>query len=162
PSSDGSQIKTGACSSTPMGAIPSTDNMISAMILNPANAASHPSDSDLEVIVAYTNLDTGFFSDPQTTYYLKPQTLNSEGKIQGHTHISVQKLNVESGTPPDPKVFGFFKGLNGKAVDGKMSVTIPKGTLQEGLWRVCTMTSAESHQPVVMPVAQRGSQDDCV
>lgn len=33
--------------------------------------------------------------------------------------------------------------------------------LEKGFYRVCTMSSAANHQPVLMPVAQRGAQDDC-
>jgi hypothetical protein len=56
----------------------------------------------------------------------------------------------------------FFKGLNDPAVDGTLSVVIPAGTLPVGLLRICSISGSESHQPVVMPVAQRGSQDDCI
>lgn len=35
------------------------------------------------------------------------------------------------------------------------------GGLPAGNYRVCTMTSSSNHQPVLMPVAQRGAQDDC-
>jgi hypothetical protein len=35
------------------------------------------------------------------------------------------------------------------------------GGLPAGNYRVCSMTSSSNHQPVLMPVAQRGAQDDC-
>lgn len=35
------------------------------------------------------------------------------------------------------------------------------GGLPAGNFRVCTLTSSSNHQAVIMPVAQRGSQDDC-
>lgn len=41
-----------------------------------------------------------------------------------------------------------------------MSATVTGG-LPAGNYRVCTMSSASNHQPVLMPVAQRGAQDDC-
>jgi len=34
--------------------------------------------------------------------------------------------------------------------------------LPAGLYRCCTMASSFAHTPVIMPVAQRGSQDDCI
>jgi len=36
------------------------------------------------------------------------------------------------------------------------------GGLPAGSYRLCTMTSSSNHQPVLMPVAQRGAQDDCI
>lgn len=54
-----------------------------------------------------------------------------------------------------------FQGINdpgnGK---GLLSVDITAG-LAAGFYRVCTMNSASNHQPVIMPIAQRGAQDDC-
>jgi len=44
--------------------------------------------------------------------------------------------------------------------NGQLSVTVTGG-LPAGLYRVCTMASAANHQSVLMPVAQRGAQDDC-
>jgi len=42
-------------------------------------------------------------------------------------------------------------------------LTTPVNGLNEtGDYRLCTMTSSFAHQPVLMPVAQRGGQDDCV
>jgi transcription initiation factor TFIID subunit 15 len=42
-----------------------------------------------------------------------------------------------------------------------MLQTTVKGGLPKGFYRVCTIVAAANHQPVLMPVAQRGSQDDC-
>ncbi len=55
----------------------------------------------------------------------------------------------------------FFKGIN-DAGNGKglLQATVAGG-LPAGNYRVCTLTSSSNHQPVIMPVAQRGSQDDC-
>jgi transcription initiation factor TFIID subunit 15 len=61
----------------------------------------------------------------------------------------------------DATTFAFFKGIN-NAGDGNglLSATVPGG-LAAGNYRVCTMGSSSNHQPVLMPVAQRGAQDDC-
>ncbi|KAH6572497.1 hypothetical protein BASA62_003324 [Batrachochytrium salamandrivorans] len=65
------------------------------------------------------------------------------------------------------KQFEFFKGINDRHTDGKqgrlLSATILAGQLTiNGNYRICSITGSDSHQPVIMPVAQRGSQDDCI
>jgi len=156
---DGSQNKEGSCSQTFMGEIPTIDNMISTLIQFPANNEVIRENKPFTIRVAVNNLVTGFFDDPATQYYLFPQTLNKAGKIQGHSHVTVQKLNGKG--VPDPKVFAFFKGLNEKARNGILEAAVEKG-LPAGNYRLCTMSSSFGHQPVLMPVAQRGAQDDCV
>ncbi|KAI8822700.1 uncharacterized protein EV422DRAFT_410575 [Fimicolochytrium jonesii] len=162
--SDGTQIKDGACTSTPIGALPTTANMVSSLITSPSNGATLDASSDLLVTVDYRNLDTGFFSDPAKTYYTIPQTLNSDGVIQGHSHITIQPLGSKANAAPDARTFAFFKGLNDEAQNGRtLSVTVPGGTFTEdGVYRICSMSGSNSHQPVIMPVAQRGAQDDCI
>ncbi|KAJ3120990.1 hypothetical protein HK098_004079 [Nowakowskiella sp. JEL0407] len=159
---NGSQNKQGACSSTPQGSIPSVDKMVSTLIIQPDDGATIDAAKDNTVTIAMNNLQTGFFDDPQKQYYLFPQTLNDQGIIQGHQHITVQKMNGKNVL--DAKIFAFFKGLNAASKDGKtLSVTIPKGTLlQNGKHRICSLSGTFSHQPVIMPVAQRGAQDDCI
>ncbi|KAJ3278291.1 hypothetical protein HK104_002468 [Borealophlyctis nickersoniae] len=160
--SDGTQIQTGACSSTVMGAIPTVDKMVSTIIISPQSGSTVRANQDMTVNVRVSNLDTGFFSDPNTQYYLTPQTLSSNGLIQGHSHVTIQKLNSNT-SPPDPTQFDFFKGLDEQANNaGILSVTVPGGTLSQGQYRICTMSGSDSHQPVIMPIAQRGAQDDCI
>ncbi|CAG8833909.1 36870_t:CDS:1, partial [Racocetra persica] len=53
-----------------------------------------------------------------------------------------------------------FKALNDKTKNNELSVKVDG--LPRGFYRLCTMSSTHSHQPVIMPVAQRGSQDDCI
>ncbi|KAI8811562.1 hypothetical protein BJ742DRAFT_121053 [Cladochytrium replicatum] len=159
--SDGSQIKTGACSDTPQGAIPSFDNMVSTLIVQPQYDATLDANVDNAVTIDILGLETGFFDVPTTQYYLFPQTLNNKGQIQGHQHVVVQDIN--QGIPSAQK-FVFFKGLNAPSNDGRtLSVVIPKGTFKaNGAHRICSITGTFSHQPVIMAVAQRGSQDDCI
>ncbi|CAG8723357.1 4855_t:CDS:2, partial [Racocetra fulgida] len=89
-------------------------------------------------------------------YYAKSQELNAQGLINGHSHITVQKFfdNV----PPNPQNPAFFKGLNDPAKNGVLSVTVD--ALPPGQYRICTMNSSRGHQGVIMPVANRGAQDD--
>ncbi|CAG8487312.1 3488_t:CDS:2 [Dentiscutata heterogama] len=161
---NGTQIKTGKdksgfCSSLIQGQIPSNLNMVSTLILKPTNDEQIKANKTFLVKIKVKNLNTGFFSDPNTEYYTSSQELDNNGLIKGHTHVVVQKLDDEN--PPDPTAFAFFKGLNDKADNGVLSTIVTPG-LPRGLYRLCTMSSSFTHQPVIMPVAQRGSQDDCL
>ncbi len=147
-----------------MGKIPSTNNMISAIITSPTpgqNIAA--ANKDFTISVQMTGLTAGSFTNAAATYYSAPQNLAANGQVIGHTHVTVQDLgkSLSPSTPPDPQQFVFFKGIN-DAGNGKglLSAKITGG-LPAGNYRVCSMTSASNHQPVLMPVAQRGAQDDC-
>jgi len=157
---DGTQIKQPNCVSLEIGEIPSVNNMVSALIVNPKNGQAIKRNTPFNVDTKVANLATGFFSDPAVDYYQIQQTLDGNGVIQGHSHITIQKLNGNNVL--DPRVFAFFKGLNDPAKGGVLSVTVTEGLPQRGQYRICTMNSSNSHQPVVMPVAQRGAQDDCI
>lgn len=62
---------------------------------------------------------------------------------------------------PKADAFVAFQGINDRGNgNGLLSVTVTAG-LPAGFYRVCTMNSASNHQPVLMPIAQRGAQDDC-
>jgi transcription initiation factor TFIID subunit 15 len=162
-----------------MGDIPSSQDMISTIIINPGPGDTIAANQDFTVNVQIANLVAGSFTNPDTTYYAAPQAL-SGGKIVGHTHVTIQSLgnSIATTTPPDAGTFAFFKGIN-DAGDGNggLNATVTGG-LPAGAYRVCTMTSASNHQPVTMPVsrrsvnrylllmvvsqlAQRGAQDDC-
>ncbi|KAG5461539.1 MAG: hypothetical protein BJ554DRAFT_6246, partial [Olpidium bornovanus] len=160
---DGTQIPTGVCSSLPQGQIPSVEKMVSSIITSPENGDVIPAGSSFDVAVTVSNLNTGFFTKADVEYYTQPQSLNEDGVIRGHTHITIQNLG-DGQTPPNAKDKAFFKGLNDKADgNGGLSVNVPADTIKEpGQYRICSMASSFSHQPVVMPVAQRGSQDDCI
>jgi len=63
---------------------------------------------------------------------------------------------------PNAETFAFFKGINDDGNgNGQLQAVVSNG-LPAGFYRVCTMNSASNHQPVIMPVAQRGAQDDCI
>lgn len=156
---DGTQKAGGSCSKTVQGEIPDSDHMVSTLIVEPENGARIPPNKPFRVAAASTNLITGFFTDPKTQYYVRPQELQ-DGKIKGHNHVTIQK--IEDGKRiPDPKLFAFFKGLDQKAQGGLLTVDVANG-LAAGNYRICTMVASFSHQPVLMPVAQRGAQDDCI
>ena len=158
---DGTQLKQPSCVSLNIGEIPAVGNMVTALLVQPPNNSKIPANKPFNVTAAVQGLTTGFFSDAAQDYYQIPQTLDGKGLIQGHSHITIQQLTSNT-APPNPQVFAFFKGLNEPAVNGLLTVAVDKGLPNKGLYRICTMNSSNSHQPVVMPVAQRGSQDDCI
>lgn len=164
---DGTQLKNGFCSSQLQGEIPSANKMTSTLILSPPNGAFLRANTNFTVKVKSINLNTGFFSDAATDYYDLPQQLGANGAINGHNHITIQSLDgLQAQNVPDPSVFAFFKGLNDPADGlGILSQEVGEANkpgLPPGCYRMCTMTSSFTHQPLIMPVAQRGSQDDCV
>lgn len=108
------------------------------------------------------NLVAGSFTDADATYYAGPQFLQN-GIVVGHTHVTVQDLGktLNPTVAPDATQFAFFKGINDAGNgNGLLSANVTGG-LPAGNYRVCTMASASNHQPVLMPVAQRGTPDDC-
>lgn len=120
------------------------------------------SNETFNITVQVNNLVAGAFTNADATYYSAPQQLQ-DGKVVGHTHITVQDLgdSLNPTTALDPTIFAFFKGINDAGNgQGLLSATVTGG-LPAGNYRVCTMTSAANHQPVLMPVAQRGTPDDC-
>ncbi|KAJ3095804.1 hypothetical protein HDU97_006486 [Phlyctochytrium planicorne] len=159
--SDGTQNRDGDCSSTVQGAIPNVNKMVSTIILEPANAGKVPAGKAFTIKIKNQNIETGFFDDPKIHYYATPQTLNKQGIIQGHQHVTLQELGTGK-TPLDPQKFQFFKGLNAPDVNGILSVDVPPEKAVKGNYRLCSITGTFGHQPVIMPVAQRGSQDDCI
>jgi hypothetical protein len=152
---DGTQNQNGSCVSTVMGEIPDAKHMVSTVILFPKNNDVIEANTTFTIRTKTKNLKAGFFDDPAKQYYIFPQTLDENGIIQGHSHVTVQKIEDED-EPLDPTIFAFFKGLNDPA-DGKGELTalVDKG-LPAGNYRLCTMVSSFAHQPVLMPVAQRG------
>lgn len=145
-----------------MGKLPAKSNMISAIITSPQAGQTIQAGTDFNIVVQTSHLTAGKFTNPTTNYYTAPQDLDNNGDIIGHCHVTVQDIgSMTSTTPPDPSKFVFFKGID-DAGDGKglLQAAVPGG-LPAGVYRVCTMIAAANHQPVAMPVAQRGAQDDC-
>ncbi|KAG9240996.1 hypothetical protein BJ878DRAFT_448389 [Calycina marina] len=159
---NGEQIIDGSCNGIPMGDIPAKTAMVSSVITNPQTGKTVASGTTFNVTVQVSNLEAGFFTNADATYYSAPQAL-SGGKVVGHTHVTVQDLgkSMNPSSPLDPTVFAFFKGIN-DAGDGQGTLNaVVTGGLPAGNYRVCTITSSANHQPVLMPVAQRGTADDC-
>jgi hypothetical protein len=161
---NGTQDKNGVCQETFMGEIPDFNHMVTTIIIFPKNNDVIEANRNFTFKQLIKNMNTGFFDDPAKEYYQFPQTLDKDGFIQGHSHVTIQKLDGED-QAPDPRVFAFFKGLNDEAIDDILSVEVgseKKAGLDPGYYRACTMTASFGHQPTLMPVAQRGAQDDCV
>src|SRR5450432_1658144 len=145
-----------------MGDIPAKTNMVSSIITSPQAGGSVDANTSFNITVQMSNLVAGSFTNAQTTYYAAPQTLQN-GVVVGHTHVTVQDLgkSLNPTVALDATQFAFFKGIN-DAGNGKglLSAAVVGG-LPAGNYRVCTMASASNHQPVLMPVAQRGTPVDC-
>ncbi|CAG8619790.1 6698_t:CDS:1 [Ambispora leptoticha] len=159
---NGTQLVNGgqSCSFTQLGEIPDVSQMVSSLIISPNNEDVIEVNTPFTVSVLSANLATGNFDNPKTEYYLFSQQLNKKGFIKGHSHITIQQLNSKA-SPPDARDFVFFKGLNQITKNSTLSVLVPDG-LPAGYYRICSMTASFAHQPLLMPVAQRGSQDDCI
>ncbi|KAK3322085.1 hypothetical protein B0H66DRAFT_574469 [Apodospora peruviana] len=143
-----------------MGQIPAKNNMVSTVILSPQNGDDIQGGTDFDITLQVSNLVAGSFTNAVAAYYSAPQTLQ-DGLIVGHTHVTIQDMGNNQ-QPPDPTLFSFFKGINDNGNgQGTLNTTVTGG-LAAGNYRLCTLTSAANHQPVIMPVAQRGAQDDCV
>jgi transcription initiation factor TFIID subunit 15 len=161
---NGLQTQGGSCNPIVMGDIPAKGRMISAVFTNPKNGQNIQANTDFTISVRINNLAAGTFTDPDSTYYSAPQQVNGGGIIIGHTHVTVQDMgnNLNPENPPDAAQFAFFKGINDAGNGAGLLSAAVDGGLPAGNYRVCSMTSASNHQPVTMPVAQRGAQDDCV
>lgn len=159
---NGEQVKEGSCNGITMGDIPSTSNMISAKFSSPKNFDTVQAFQDFTVNLQINNLETGTFTNPNLNYYGAPQQLNGNGIIKGHTHIVINKISsFQDTTPAGATDFAFFKGVDPPANNGISSVVVTHG-LEAGSYRMCSINTAANHQPVLMPVAQHNSNDDCV
>jgi len=161
---NGLQITAGSCNGITMGDIPSKDNMMSTIITFPPQSAQAvvQANVDFDIKVQMIGIVAGSFTNADATYYAAPQFLQG-GKVVGHTHITVQDMgsSLNPTQALDPTQFAFFKGIN-DAGDGNGGLTATvTGGLPAGNYRVCTLGSASNHQPALMPVAQRGTVDDC-
>lgn len=162
PITNGQQITTGSCNPAPMGVIAASTNIPSSKFTNPKNLDTIPANQDFTVTMAVSNLETGNFVNAASNYYSAPQQVNSQGNIVGHTHIVIEQLDsLTQTTPTDPTKFAFFKGVDGAAVNGAVSVDVTGG-LPAGTYRMASINSAANHQPVLVAIAQHGSCDDQV
>ena len=157
---NGQQIVDGSCNQTPMGVIAAKALMPASKFVFPANGATVAANTNFTVKMAISNLETGHFTNPDTTFHMAPQQVNAQGLIKGHSHVTIQQLSsLSQTTPADPTKFVFFKGLNAQAVNGELSVEVAGG-LPAGFYRIASINSAANHQPALVAVAQRGALDD--
>jgi len=146
-----------------MGDIPSKNNMVSSIITFPTQGGNPiGADTTFDITVQMANFVAGSFTNADETYYAAPQQLQG-GKVVGHTHITVQDLGntLNPQQPLDATQFAFFKGINDAGNGNGLLKATVTGGLPAGNYRVCTLASAANHQLVLMPVAQRGTADDC-
>jgi hypothetical protein len=153
------------CSSTQQGLIPDVNNMVSTLITDPAPSATVNGAQGFTVTFTTINLMAGVSVNLQNQYLLSPQTLAGNGKIEGFQQVTIQPL-ANQARAPQASVTSFYSAVT-TASDGNgrttFTVNVPAGGVgTRGLHRICTMAAAAGGQPVVMPVAQRGAQDDCI
>ncbi|KAJ3751057.1 hypothetical protein DFH05DRAFT_1469747 [Lentinula detonsa] len=162
PITNGLQTTTGSCNPAPIGTIPSVQNMPSAKFQSPANGDDLPANAPFVITMNINNLDTGNFVNANENYFAAPQQLNAQGQIIGHTHVVIEALSdLAQTTPTNPQQFAFFKGVNTAAVNGAVTADVTSG-VPAGAYRLCSINSSSNHQPVIVPIAQHGSLDDCV
>jgi len=160
---NGLQKEGGSCNGIVMGKIPSQDKMTSSIITFPKPGQDLSENEDFNVQLSVANLQAGTFTEPDVTYYAAPQDLNDDGTIIGHTHVTIQDMggSLTPTEPLDALKTAFFLGIDDDG-DGQGNLQAAvTGGLAAGSYRVCTMASSSNHQPVLMPIAQRGAQDDC-
>ncbi|KAJ6583603.1 hypothetical protein DFH09DRAFT_1275277 [Mycena vulgaris] len=161
PLTNGGQITTGSCNPAPIGLIPSVDKMPSAKFTFPKNFGTIDANKPFNATLQMNNLVTGVFTNAQKTYFAAPQTLDASGNIIGHTHMVIETLTaLDQILPLDPKGFFFFKGVDDAGVGGVQTVLVAQG-VPAGAYRICSINSSANHQPVIVPIAQHGSLDDC-
>ena len=136
--------------------------MISAMIVQPQPGDELPANTSFNASVQTLHLRAGFQANPSASYYTAPQDLDEHGDIIGHCHVTIQDIgSLRATEAPDPRKFAYFTVINTEGDgDGLLEAEIFDG-LPPGAYRMCTMIVSRNHQPVVMPVGQRGAQDDC-
>ena len=145
-----------------MGAIPSSDNMPSVKFTIPKNGDTLQENTSFIIRMAVVNFQTGAFTNADESYFAAPQQLNGQGQIIGHSHVVVETLTaLDQTTPTDPKKFAFFKGLNAVAANGVLTANVTTG-LPVGFYKLSSINTAANHQPVLVPIAQRGSLEDTV
>ena len=158
---NGRQLPDGSCNGIPMGKIPAAKNMISALITKPLPGDRLVANVTFEILVQTRNLHVGIQTNPAVSYYTAPQDVDEDGYVLGHCHVVIEELDsLRTLIAPDPLKFVFFRGINDAGVGGLLRAEVTGG-LPTGFYRVCTMVAASNHQPVVMPLAQRGGQNDC-
>ncbi|KAH8915360.1 hypothetical protein BT69DRAFT_1187103, partial [Atractiella rhizophila] len=161
---NGIQVADATCNTTPMGVIPSTNNLPHGKFTFPANLGTITTpNQDFTIKMAIRNLQAGAFTEATSTYYSAPCVQNGNGDIIGHVHVVIQKLDsLQSTTPIDPNTFDFFLGIDDpQDGSGEVSAAVAGG-LDVGTYRLGSITSCMNHQMINGPKAQRGLFEDVV
>jgi hypothetical protein len=152
------------CSDTEQGLIPDVDNMVSTMIELPESGANVDASQGFSVTFSTTGLISGNMANMDKNFLQSPQNLQN-GKIEGFQQISIQAIENPQRAPAavNPSFFQALNTPSGNDGRTKFTVQIAPGQIKTtGLHRICTMAASSTGQPVIMPVAQRGAQDDCI
>ena len=121
--------------------------MPSSKFIFPPNFAVLTQTTTFTVRVAISHLQTGVFTNVDSTYMAAPVEVNASGDVIGHSHIVIQQLSgFGQTTPMDPKSFVFFKAINDAAVNGVLALDVTGG-LPAGYYRIATFHSGANHQP---------------
>jgi hypothetical protein len=131
------------------GAVPNVASMVSTLISSPSNGDVILPNTQFTIRVESQNLEIAGLNG----FLNQPQVLNANGIIRGSRFVTIQNIGNAQNPTPAASVVQFMEMTGNE---------IKASGLSEGDYRICTLTSSISGQPVVMPVAQRGSQDDCI
>jgi hypothetical protein len=154
------------CVSTVQGVIPDVSVMISTLITQPASGAQLSASRGFQVNFQTKNLMAGNFVKLDSQFLLSPQTVDPRtGMVQGFMQLSIQQIPT-NGQAPKGNQISFFAALSDESNANGLTnfkMAIPAGQIKTtGPHRICTISAAASGQPVIMAVAQRGAQDDCI
>jgi hypothetical protein len=144
-----------------MGVLAPSTNMPSSKFIKPKNLDAIKAHTTFQIKMAIRHLDTGHFTNPDSTYYAAPQQLNAVYDIIGHPHFVIEEVSSVASTDlSDPSKFVFFMGVSTAADnEGNVSVNVTNG-LPAGTYKLSSINSSANHAPVVVAVAQHGALDD--
>ncbi|KAK7038283.1 hypothetical protein R3P38DRAFT_541993 [Favolaschia claudopus] len=160
PITNGQQLVGGSCNPAPMGLIPSSENMPSVLISRLFKDSTIQANTTFPVDLSVRNFQGGFFASFSGSFQAAPQTLDGTGNIIGNFHIVIDELDaLDSTVPTDSQKFVFFNVIQDAVSDGEISTNVTNG-LPEGYYRMTVTPRAANHQPVLVPLVQRGSVND--
>ena len=153
------QNKKSTCITTVMGYIPAVDRMPFALIKSPLDGDSFSSSrGNFKVELDVHNLEL-VPVDTIQSLFSGPQSLNEKGHLKGSIGLSVQYLgmNLNQIEIPDAENYDYFTPKGSDLTQFEIT-----GLTKVGIYRVCTLMSAPTFQSLALPVAKRGSQNDCI
>ncbi|KAI0738184.1 hypothetical protein C8Q80DRAFT_1124847 [Daedaleopsis nitida] len=141
PLTSGQQLPNGSCNPAPMGVLAPQSSMPSAKFIFPQNTQRIPANQTFTIQLAVRNLNTGWATNSAANYMAAPQQLDGAGRIQGHSHVAIDRLDDDalgSTVPTDPTKMVFFKALNDKDVGGVLTTNVVGG-LPSGAYRLASI-----------------------